>query len=346
MKCPVCGQDCIQSSDDLLISSHHRFTSCPSCNGLPRDKYLPPCVDTPPPRCPACGKRHLDDVFAHIWLILTEEGVLPVTAPLKDVGIPHLHPSMVLNSPPFLPPASLILLTHAIGIPVAERLMEEVPELRGVVRDRRVVPGISDGYQFPKFHTHELIAGCDLHATIFPSRAGAVVVYQRSSTMHVELPRPTQPKFVSVIGMLNRRHPKLVVDGCCGVGTLGLAAALSGTPSHVILNDRWYAAAFWTGVNIEVNRRPLGIEEFAWCMDFADLCSRKIRTCPVPVAEAAGAGLRLDVWHGDFRCLPRKRTDLGDSLCIFDPFEKSDRYLTEKIMRRWKQDCGGQIFMP
>lgn len=345
MNCPVCGQDCLQSSDDLLNDSFHRFDACPSCQGLPRDKRVAPVPDDPPLPCSRCGRRYIDDVFFHIWLILVDERVLPPSVPLSAAGVPHLHPFMVLDAPPYLPLRSMILLTHEIDRQVACRLMDEVPELRGVVRDRHVVPGLSQSIDSGVYHTHELVAGCDLRATIFPSPAGNVVVYQQSSTMHIEMPRPFNPKLASVARMIERKHPDMVIDGCCGVGTLGIAAALSGM-AHVVLNDRWYAAAFWTAVNISVNRRPLGVDEFVWSMDFADLSSKKIRRCPVAVASASGQGTELEVWHGDFRCLPRKFANLSGSLCVFDPFEKEDRRGMEKVMFNWKNETGGQIFIP
>ena len=152
--------------------------------------------------------------------------------------------------------------------------MAEVPELRGVVRDRHVVPGLSRGIDSPVFHTHELIAGCDLHAAVFPSPAGNIVVYQRSSTMHVEMPRPFNPKLLSISRMIGRSHPTTVIDGCSGVGTLGIAASLAGMP-HVILNDRWSAAAFWSAVNISVNCRPLGLDDFSWQTDPAEFPKKR-----------------------------------------------------------------------
>lgn len=149
MKCPVCGQDCIQSSDDLVLSSFHRFNAYSSCQGLPRDKRIAPLPNTPPYR--VCGKRSLDDVFFQIWLILVEEGVLLPSAPLYATGIPH--PFMVLAAPPHFPPKSMILLTHAIDRSVACRLMEEVPKLHGIVRDRHIIPGLSRNIESPVFHT-------------------------------------------------------------------------------------------------------------------------------------------------------------------------------------------------
>lgn len=137
-------------------------------------------------------------------------------------------------------------------------------------------------------------------------------MYQRSSTMHIEMLRPFNPKLAAVARMIERKQPEMVIDGCCGVGTLGIAAAFSGMP-HVVLNDRWYAAAFWTAVNISVNRCPLGVDEFVWSIDLADLSSKKIRRCPVVVASASqgarGCSLRSGtaisgVCHEGLRVFP------------------------------------------
>ena len=163
--------------------------------------------------------------------------------------------------------------------------------------------------------------------------------------MHVEMPRPFNPKLAATSRMIGRTNPTTVIDGCSGVGTIGIAASLAGMP-HVILNDRWYAAAFWSAVNISVNCRPLGVDDFSWQIDPSASPEKKIRRCPVEIAAASGSLAKLEVWHGDFRCLPRKIHVSADSLCVFDPFEKEDRSGMEKIMSDWKKSTGSRIFMP
>lgn len=143
--------------------------------------------------------------------------------------------------------------------------------------------------------------------------------------MHVEIPRLLNLKLLSLSRMIVRTQPATIIDGCAGVGTLGIAASLAGMP-HVILNDRWHAAAFWSAVNISVNCTPLGIDEFLGQVEQDEFLAKKVRRCPIEVASASGDTARLEVWYGDFRCLPRRFAVSADFLCIFDPFEKSDRY--------------------
>jgi hypothetical protein len=89
---------------------------------LPTLEYALPC---------SCGKRFIDEVFAHIYVIMVEEGDMKPTAPLIAVGSPLVHPGFPMERPPFLSGKSLVLLTQKATKQTAERLMSEVPELRG-----------------------------------------------------------------------------------------------------------------------------------------------------------------------------------------------------------------------
>jgi len=50
--------------------------------------------------CP-CGKRFIDEVFAHMYVIMVEEGDLLPTDPLISVGSPLVHPGYAMDRPRF-----------------------------------------------------------------------------------------------------------------------------------------------------------------------------------------------------------------------------------------------------
>src|SRR5512133_1952233 len=129
MKCPVCGMDCVKSAKDILALLPSIFLPCAECSIRTLDKRAPlPSLEYGQP-C-SCGKRFIDEVFAHMYVILVEEGDLQPTDPLISVGSPLVHPGYAMDRPPFLPLKSLTLLTSVATKPSAKRLIEEVPELR------------------------------------------------------------------------------------------------------------------------------------------------------------------------------------------------------------------------
>ncbi len=340
MNCPVCGGDCIEDAPALLARLPHTFAPCPDCMGLVYDKRSPPPDIDPAEPC-SCGKRFIDEVFAHIYRVMVTEGDLAGTEPLGAAGTPLVHPGFAMRRAPYLPPNSLVLLSRSVGERAAARLIAEVPEVRGVVRAGAGTPGVRDTDAEPK--THTLLAGCDVRADIFPTRRGPVVVYKQQSALHVEFPRDRDEKILSLEHQIEERRPRTFVDACSGAGTLGLAAARAGVP-HVICNDAWYAAAYWTACNLRVNREFLEIGEVTMHRSYDDLRRRPVARDPVLVATAAGAQ-EIEVYQGDFRLLPAVLPPQID-LAALDLFEKADAGKVGRITEAWQARVGGAIFIP
>jgi len=341
MHCPVCGHDCVTDARTLLAGLPERFSPCPDCLGLVDDKRSPPPdIDTAEP-CPTCGKRFIDEVFAAIYRIMAAEGDLAGTEPLAAVGTPLVHPGIPLRRAPYLPPRSLLLLSRSVGERTAARLIAEVPEVRGVVRTDGGTPGVRDTDAAPV--TYTLLGGCDVRADVFPTRAGPVVVYKQQSVMHIEFPRDHNEKILSLEREIDRCRPRTFVDACSGAGTLGLAAGRAGIP-RVIYNDAWYAAAYWTARNLEVNREALGLREVTMHRSYDDLRRLPVGREPILVATATGAGEAV-VYQGDLRLLP-DLLPAGIDLTALDLFEKEDAERTERIARAWRTRVGGVIFIP
>ena len=332
MQCPVCGER-LPDAGEVLDGLGARFAPCPDCPPGRLDPRAPPGEACAP--C-ACGRRPLDHVMAAVHAVLVAEGGLDPTAPLAAVGTPLLHPLFPMRRPPFLPPKSLVLLTRRATPSSARRILEEVPEVRGVVLDRGIVPGV-------RGETHTLLAGCDVYAEVRFTPPGALVLYKQASTCHIEAPRPVDPKVNATDHELQRRLPDLFVDACAGVGTLGLVAALRLVPG-VVLNDVWGPAAWFAGANLAVNREALLVDRVEQLASYGELCAAGLRDEPVPVAIARGLQ-EIRVYHG---CLWQLAAQLppGDArLAAIDPFGKEPGRLT-RIARRWQDCAGGEVFIP
>ena len=342
MKCPVCGSDCIEDAEVVLGRLPDLFAPCDRCRSRVLDKNAPPPDRRIAPPCD-CGRRFIDEVFAHLYGILLEEGVFSGREPLKAVGSPLIHPGVYTGSPPFLPAGSLLLLSPIVTAPAAERMVAEVPEIRGVVRSGDFVPGLVDPAQQVPPRTYELLAGCDVRAGVFPTSAAPLVIYTQQSQIHIEFPRPRNPKIESVERHLKMHFPGVFVDACAGTGTLGLCAAVCGV-RQVILNDAWYAAAYWAAQNIRVNRASLNIRDVRIHLSYSDMKRLQVSKDPVLVAGTEGEQ-SISVFFGDFRELFRVLPP-GPVCTVIDLFDKSDGEANRRVMKEWQERVPGEVFIP
>ncbi len=343
MKCPVCGNDCVESAHELIDQMPQIFAPCSGCTSRTLQKdtplkefYFETC---------ACGKRFIDEVFAHLYVIMVEEGDLAKTDPLKKVGYPMIHPGFALASAPYLPRKSLVLLSPDISLGTAKRVMEEVPEARGVVKCGQFVPGAVDVDLSNPPRTYELLAGCDVRADIFYTSTQPVITYKQQSKLHIEFPRGYDPKIISVGAHVLRDMPKVFVDANSGAGTLGILGGMLGVP-HVVLNDAWYAAAFWSAYNIQVNKEHLLVEEDVnFLQEYDQMETHPVVREPVKIAEVQGEQF-FEVYQGDFRRLHTVLPKESKMLAVLDLFEKGDKELDTRIQAEWKAQAGGDVFIP
>jgi hypothetical protein len=296
--------------------------------------YIRPCL---------CGKRFIDDVFAQMYVIMVEEGDLLKTDPLLAVGSPLIHPGFAMDSPPFLPGKSLVLLSKKVNKKAAQRIFDEVPEVRGVVKTGDFVPGLANADLDSVPKVYDLLAGCDVRADIFPLMTGPLVMYKQQSLIHIEFPRGNDLKLQSVEQHVGIPPVKSFVDACSGVGTLGLAAACLGVP-HVIMNDAWYASAFWSAFNLEINREYLKLNRVKIFEQFEDMQKHPVAKDPIKIAETEGEQI-IEVFQGDFRSLYRV-LPAGISLTAIDLFDKNDNKMIELIKKEWQEKVGGEVFIP
>jgi hypothetical protein len=318
------------------------FTRCKDCRMKTLDKSAPPPQDAYQEPC-RCGKRFIDEVFAHVYSLLVREGIFTGKEALREVGSPLLHPGYPVITPPFLPEDSLVLLSRYPDKAAAQKIVEEFPEIRGVVRSGDFIPGVVDpALEIPP-RSYELLAGCDVRANVFPTKMGPVVIYQQQSTIHIEFPRGHNPKISSVEDQIARIRPEWFVDACCGAGTLGITGARLGV-LHVILNDTWYAAAFWAAYNTEVNREFFRIDEVKIHAEYAVMAEHPVGGEPVLIAETEGAQ-EIRVYQGDFRKLHHVIPKVP-VLAAIDLFDKSDRVASGTVIREWMAQVNGEAFIP
>lgn len=335
--------DCVRSAKDLLATLPAIFIPCPECSIRSLDKRRPHTQMDYAEPC-SCGKRFIDEVFAHIYVIMVEEGDLTLQDPLIAAGSPLVHPGFAMDRPPFLPQESLVLLSSRVTRKTAGRLVREVPEVRGVVRTGDFVPGIASPDLKSVPRVYELLAGCDVRADIFPLATGPLVIYKQQSLVHIEFPRAGYPKIQSVIRHVGNPPVPYFVDACCGVGTLGLTAACLGVP-HVIMNDAWYASAFWAAFNLEVNREYLKINRVRIFEQIDDLQRHPVNHDQIKIAQADGEQI-IEVYQGDFHALPEIIPSGTAPMTALDLFNKKDHVALQKIQQEWIKSVGGEVFVP
>jgi hypothetical protein len=343
MECPVCGSDCVQTAPEIISDLPARFLPCSRCRMRVLDKRAPLSALEYAEPC-SCGKRFIDDVFAHMYVIMREEGDLTSRDPLIAVGSPLIHPGIVLDRPPFLPKKSLLLLSGRVHEKAARRIVAEVPEARGVVKSADFVPGLvsCDTDAVPR--TYNLLAGCDVRADLYPLATGPLVVYKQQSLIHVEFPRAGYPKLRSVAAHVGKPPVPFFVDACSGPGTLGLTAACLGVP-HVVMNDAWYASAFWSAFNIEINRAYFDVGEVRIFGQLRDMARHPVVREPVKIAETVGQQ-EIEVYQGDLRNLDRVIPGDAHPVAALDIFDKNDRNGISAMLRDWQGRVGGDVFVP
>jgi hypothetical protein len=326
VSCPTCGgSECIEPAEAILDSIFSRYMACGECMADPQLQKDAPFwkieqegYDNRP--CTGCGKRHLDVVMADALSIMIEYGCRSKDSTLFDVGTPLISVGYPLAFPPRLKYNELVLIADNISRPVAAQLIR-VPEIKGVVK-REGTPSQSVGIQDTdcKPHTYELLAGCDMRCDVVTSSFGELCIYKSQSKIHIEFGResPTKMQVLERLYVQGHLMGKVVVDGFCGPGTLGLMCALAGA-RRVIFNDAWKTAIENTLLNIEINKDILGFELTTY-VDTSTLPDIGENT--VHVASVEGDGVVMDVFHGDFRKLKEVIPDFD--ICLIDTFPSVD----------------------
>ncbi len=343
MKCPVCGEDCVLEAREIISLLPTIFSRCPDCRYHVADKNSPPPDAEIKEPC-ACGKRFIDDIFVHIYIIMRDEGLFSGREPLSAVGMPLVHPGFFMKVPPFLSGDSLVLLCRTIDKKTAERIIKEVAEVRAVIKTGDFTPGVAATGLDETPKTYELMAGCDIRANVFVTHNGPIVLYKQQSTMHIEFPRAFNPKIDAVEKNIRMTSPELFIDACCGAGTLGLTAARMKV-QRIIMNDAWYAAAFFAAYNIKVNREFFNVESVTILEDYKQMQSHPVGISPRKIGVTEGEQ-KIEVYQGDFRELYGVVPEGLTTLSVIDIFEKKDMTKVVPIMDQWRRHVPARHLSP
>ena len=263
LKCR-CNQKCIKSPADILEKIEFEYYPCKNCPEWKFKKFKPlvdqldpaETIDAKWGRC-ICNRRHLDVVVTHILKIMQEEGVKTKKATLRDACIPLITPAYPLKNVPYLPKDSLVILSPDVNQECAERIVKEVPEVKGVLKgDIKETVGMKDSKSHP--HVYELLAGCDMRSDLVQTPFGPIIIYKHQGEIHIEFPKPTSPKISILKKAMENYEDPTILDCTCGPGTLGIAA-LKGGAKRVVFNDIWYPAAYTAALNLEVNGFPVDL---------------------------------------------------------------------------------------
>jgi hypothetical protein len=328
MMCPVCGKGCIRPAKEVLAEIEQRYPACPACAPQPSldktavAKLLPERLE----RCPSCGRATLDCVMLDILRLLQELGLRDENETLHSVGSPLIEVGYPLAYSPRLGPRSLIISGERYSKEAAEAMLEQIPEIKGVILNRGVAGMVGSGKKPLK---NVLLAGCDLRADISQSLFGETVIYKNQSRIHIEFSRQHAPKMRILEQLYLQGKLRDVVDGLSGPGTLGLMCVLAGA-KHVVLNDAWLACVQNVLLNLEANRSLLGIDE----IEYPESSRNDVGVEPVLVGRAHGS-CEIEVYHGDL-CRLFSRAKPAD-VCLIDHFPGANTAKLERACRCCKE---------
>lgn len=186
-----------------------------------------------------CGKRPLDIVMSHILKIMIEEGIVPEKATLRrNSPVPLSEFYFSSLNPQFIGEKTLILLHPDFTSVVAKRLIDEVPEVKCVLKGS---PQNTVG-QFDKdsnINHFEILEGDDTQINVMRTLLGEkIVLVKKQSKHHIEVAMTTEQKLVQLHNYLKNNNVKkgIAIDAMCGLGALGIYLLKYGF-EKVIFND-------------------------------------------------------------------------------------------------------------
>lgn len=258
---------------------------CEKCRDVQIKKFSPlkdlidfEILDGEYMRC-ECGKRPLDIVMSHILKIMIEEGIVPEKATLRrnsPVPLSGFYYSSL--NPQFIGKKTLILLHPDFTKDVASRLIEEVPEVKCVLKGspQSTVGQLDKDSQISHF---EILEGDDTQINVMRTLIQEkIVLVKRQSRHHIEVAVTTEDKLVRLHNYINNNDIKkgTAIDGMCGLGALGIYLLKCGF-EKVIFNDVNPEMIEALKNNLEINGISDGYEIFNEAfedLEFgdADLC--------------------------------------------------------------------------
>ena len=239
-----CGKNCYTTFENL-DQKIENLQECEKCKDIQIKKFSPlkDLIDFNEltgdyMKC-SCGKRPIDIVMSHILKIMIEEEIVPEKATLRrnsPVPLSEFYYSSL--NPQFINENSLILLHPDFTKETALKLIEEVPEVKGVLKGspQETVGQLNKNTGIKHF---ELLEGCDIQSNVMRTLIDEkIIVNKEQSKHHIEVAPTTESKLVKLHNYIknNNIEKGIVVDAMCGSGVIGTYLLKYGF-EKVIFND-------------------------------------------------------------------------------------------------------------
>ncbi|RAP44359.1 MAG: hypothetical protein BZ135_08520 [Methanosphaera sp. rholeuAM6] len=260
MKC-TCNESCIKNKEDTLQEINKKYLPCSNCNTRQLKKSMPLIrqvklsdLDKNYLRCESCGKRHIDIVMAHVLKIMIESNQISSSTSIRNVGTPLISPAISLRALPYLPEKSLVIITTTSDKQTAEKIIEEVPEIKAIIKGdtHQTVGKINETTDAIEY---ELLSGCDIRCDIQFTDIEPILIYKHQSKLHIEYPKEESPKIKQLDEVLDKYENPTVLDAMCGPGTLGIYAILKNA-KKVLFNDIYEQSLDCLKTNLKINEIP------------------------------------------------------------------------------------------
>jgi 16S rRNA G966 N2-methylase RsmD len=259
VKCD-CGNNCITSFENL-DEKINDLNECDECIDVQIKKFSPlkDLIDFDElggdyKRCD-CGKRPLDIVMSHILKIMISEEIVPDNATLRrNSPVPLSGFYYSSFNPQFINENALILLHPDFTPEVAQKLISEVPEVKGVLKGSPNETVGQVNKNSPIYH-FELLEGCDMQTNVMRTLINEkIIINKHQSKHHIEVAMTTESKLVKLHNYLNNNDikPGIAIDAMCGSGAIGIYLLKYGF-EKVIFNDIYPQAIENLKENLEVN---------------------------------------------------------------------------------------------
>ena len=239
-----CEKNCYTTFENLDEKIENLY-ECENCKDIQIKKFSPlkDMIDFNEltrdyKRC-VCGKRPLDIVMSHILKIMIEEGIVGAEATLRKNSPIPLSDFYYSNfNPQFINENSLILLHPDFTKEIAAKLINEVPEVKGVLKGspQETVGQLNKNSGINHF---ELLEGCDIQTNVIRTLINEkIIINKQQSKHHIEVATTTESKLIKLHNYIenNKIKKALAVDAMCGSGAIGTYLLKYGF-EKVIFND-------------------------------------------------------------------------------------------------------------
>lgn len=281
-----CNNDCFTTKDNL-DEKIKLINECEKCSDIQIKKFTP-LKDLPNlnkindnyKRC-ECNKRPINIVMSHVLKIMIEEGIVDENATLrKNSPVPLSGFYYTTLNPQFIAPKMLILLHPNFNKKVASRLINEVSEVKGVLKGN---PQDTTGQlnKNSKIKHFKLLNGCDMQTNVVRTLINEKLIFnKKQSTNHIEVAMTTEEKLIRLHNFLENNNIKknIAIDGLCGGGALGIYLIKYGF-KKVIFNDANPEAIKTLKDNLKVNEISENFEIYN--KNFEDLNVQKTDLCVI-----------------------------------------------------------------